>query len=192
VRAAIQPFVFSVAKRPALQLVERRDELHRVPSIDEAFRQYSRYVGAVGLRILGRPSEVDDLVQEVFVEAARNWGTIREPGPIKAWLARITVRTARRRLKRRRLWETTAFFRSTDELEVPNLDHSATPEERALLVQLYRVLDSLPVEDRLAFCLRHLEGEPLEEVAALCRCSLATAKRRVSRAMDALRGAVDV
>ncbi len=160
------------------------------PSLEEAFRAYHRYVGAVALRILGRPSEVDDLVQEVFVEAARGWHAIRDPGAVKGWLARVTVRTAQRRLRRRRLWETVAFFKSTDVLELPALDPSATPEERALLVQLYRVLDGLAAEDRIAFCLRHLEGESLDEVAALCGCSLATAKRRIQRAMAALREAV--
>jgi RNA polymerase sigma-70 factor (ECF subfamily) len=38
------------------------------------------------------------------------------------------------------------------------------------------------VEQRLAWTLRHIEGERLEDVAARCGCSLATAKRRIAAA----------
>ena len=51
---------------------------------------------------------------------------------------------------------------------------------------VYRVLDELPVDDRLAFTLHHIEGEKLEVVARLCRCSCATAKRRIARAQQAI------
>ena len=40
----------------------------------------------------------------------------------------------------------------------------------------------LPTDQRLAWSLRYLEGEPLDVIAAACRCSLATVKRRVSAA----------
>jgi RNA polymerase sigma-70 factor (ECF subfamily) len=61
-------------------------------------------------------------------------------------------------------------------------DPGATPEQRAMLGRLYRVLDELPVELRVAWVLRRAEGEQLESVAKLCSCSLATAKRRIDRA----------
>jgi RNA polymerase sigma-70 factor (ECF subfamily) len=56
----------------------------------------------------------------------------------------------------------------------------AAPDERALLQKVYQLLDAQPVRERLAWCLRHVEGEPLERVAELCGCSLATAKRRIA------------
>lgn len=54
--------------------------------------------------------------------------------------------------------------------------------DRLLLRAVYRVLDEMPVEERLAFTLHTMQGETMEVVARLCECSLATAKRRVSRA----------
>jgi RNA polymerase sigma-70 factor (ECF subfamily) len=48
------------------------------------------------------------------------------------------------------------------------------------------VLDRLPVNERLAWSLRHIEGEQLESVAVLCGCSLATAKRRIAAAQQAV------
>ena len=65
-------------------------------------------------------------------------------------------------------------------------DSQTSPEDRALLVGLYRCLDRLPLEQRLAWVLRHVQGEQLEDVARLCSCSLATAKRRIAAAEDFL------
>ncbi len=56
--------------------------------------------------------------------------------------------------------------------------------------QVQLILDQLPVRERIAWVLRRLEREPLETVAELCNCSLATAKRRVAAAQDKLRRAV--
>ncbi len=148
------------------------------------YRDYGRYVGAVALRILGRDDEVDDVVQEVFLSAIQGLGALRDADALRGWLRTITVRTARGRLQRRRFHAWLGLDR------VPNYEDlvapGASPEHRALLAAVYRRLDGLPVADRLAWSLRHIEGEPLEEVARLCECSLATAKRRIAAAHKAI------
>ncbi len=149
------------------------------PTLDEIYRQYCRYVAAVILRLGGRPSEVDDLVQDVFVEAAAGIDRLREPDAIKGWLATIAVRTVRRRLRMRRAWRLLGFDR--DDPEVVLVDPRVSPADRALLRAVYKILEDMPVQDRLAFTLHVIEGETLPAVAKLCGCALATAKRRVAR-----------
>jgi len=157
--------------------VERRDETTRLEAV---FRRYSSYVAAVAIRLLGRDDEVDDVVQEVFLVALRGLGRLREHEALKGWLATITVRIAGRRLRRRRLRGFFGLDRRPDYLEVAS--DEASPEERALLARVYRLLDELPVGERLAWTLRHVDGEPLDAVAQRCGCSLATAKRRIAAA----------
>ena len=53
--------------------------------------------------------------------------------------------------------------------------------------EVYGALDGLPARERVAWTLRHVEGESLEQVALLCDCSLATAKRRIASAHEKLR-----
>jgi RNA polymerase sigma-70 factor (ECF subfamily) len=132
--------------------------------------------------LLGRDAEIDDVVQEVFVNAMRGLRGLREPAAIKGWLATIAVRVVRRKLRRRRLRSFLAReFEPDDERGV------AAPQEHALLIgRAYRVLDGLPVNARIAWVLRHVEGESLDNVATLCGCSLATAKRRIAAAQRAL------
>ncbi len=152
--------------------------------LDALFRRYAPYVARVALRILGRSDEVDDLVQDVFLAAHRGLGRLREPAAVKGWLATVAVRSARRRLRARRLRAFFGLDRPADYAEVA--DGAASPETRALLARLYRVLDGLPAAERIAWALRHVEGERLDRVALLCGCSLATAKRRVAAAQATL------
>jgi RNA polymerase sigma-70 factor (ECF subfamily) len=152
-------------------------------TFDAVYRQYSRHVAAIGLRLLGRDDAVDDLVQEVFVAALRGLHRVRDPGSVKGWLSIIAVRAARKRLRMRRL---RYWIRGSTEEDLAAIDRvasaAASPEQRALLASVLRVLDGVPVAERVAWTLRVLEEEPLESVATLCGCSLATAKRRVAAA----------
>lgn len=67
------------------------------------YRAYSSYVAAVAFRLLGRDDEIDDVVQDVFLVAARGLDRLREPAAVKGWLATVAVRISMRRLRRRRL-----------------------------------------------------------------------------------------
>lgn len=152
--------------------------------LDTLFRRYAPYVAAVAHRLLGRDDDVDDTVQEVFLAAVRGLGKIRDPHAVKAWLARIAVRVARRRLRKRRL---RTFFGLEDPAVYDSVtDASVSPDQKALLARVYSVLDSMPANHRIAWSLRFIEGEPLESVATLSGCSLATAKRRISAASSTI------
>lgn len=165
------------SSEPVLRLVHNDEPK---ATLDAIYRRYCRYVAGVIVRLDGQAAEVDDLIQEVFVEAAAGMGRLRDPDAIKGWLATIAVRRVRRRLRRRRLWRYLGFENGTKQ---PGLiDPAASPLDRLLLRAVYRVLDNMPIEERLAFGLHVIEGETMEAVAKLCDCSFATAKRRVSRA----------
>jgi RNA polymerase sigma-70 factor (ECF subfamily) len=164
-----------------LRLVAVHD---RTSFLDDVYRRYCRYVAAVVLRLAGRQAEVDDLVQEVFVEATRGIRHLREPDAVKGWLATIAVRVVRQRLKLRRLRRFLGVDAQIDYAAL--IDPSASALDKLLVRAVYRVLDELPVADRLAFALHHIEGEKLEVVAQLCRCSCATAKRRIARVQRAI------
>jgi RNA polymerase sigma-70 factor (ECF subfamily) len=157
-----------------------------LPSLDtaSAFRRYAPYVAKIGMRILGRRDEIDDFVQDVFVSVHRHLGSLREPAALKGWLGKLAVHEATRRLRRRRLRSLLGLHSAYDYSDVA--DDAASPEQRALLARIFVALDALPASDRVAFTLRHIEGETMERIAHLCRCSLSTAKRRVANAERAL------
>jgi RNA polymerase sigma-70 factor (ECF subfamily) len=164
-----------------LRLVEHGE---RGSFLDDVYRRYCRYVGAVILRLGGRRDEIDDLIQDVFVEASRGIRDLREPEAVKGWLSTIAVRLVRRRLRWRRLRRFLGLDGGADYTHM--VDAAASPIDKLLLRSVYRVLDELPVDDRMAFTLHLIEGETIEQIARLCGCSLATTKRRVARAQKAI------
>ena len=154
------------------------------PALAELFRRYARYVATVGFKLLGRDDELDDLVQDVFMEAHRGLHQLRDLDAAKGWLARITVRRAVRRLRRQKV---RAFFslEGLPERQVA-VDGATSPEERAHIALTYRRLDALPVAQRIVWLLRHVEGETLDAIAVMCGCSKATVQRRLRAAQQAL------
>jgi RNA polymerase sigma-70 factor (ECF subfamily) len=146
---------------------------------EKVYRRYAAYVAATAHRLLGGDQEVDDTVQEVFVVAVKGLKSVRDPEAVKGWLACIAVRVVRRRLRMRRARKFVGF---DTPVALDPADWAASPEQRTLLLQVYRALESLPANERIAWALRYLQGERLEDVAAQCGCSLATAKRRIAAA----------
>jgi RNA polymerase sigma-70 factor (ECF subfamily) len=153
-------------------------------SLGALYEEYGGYVAAIASRLLGRAGEVEDVVQDVFAAALRGLRRREHPLEVRAWLARVTVRRCLRQLRVRRIWSMVdlASEPTYDRLADP----AAGPEERQLVIEVYRALDRLPAPERVAWALRYVEGEQLEDVARLCECSLATAKRRIASAHEKL------
>lgn len=176
---AAQPVAPNAAPPESGSLPARRE-----PTLEALYEDYAPYVGAVASRLLGRAGEVEDVVQDVFALAVRGLRRRDDEREIKGWLAKVTVRRCVRQLRLRRLWGLldSAPTPSYERLAEP----SAGPEERRLVSEVYEALDALPARERVAWALRHVEGETLEDVATLCECSLATAKRWIASAQQKL------
>lgn len=144
--------------------------------LDQAFRAHAAQVANVALRILGRPEEADDLVQDVFMKAGKWLSRLNDPSAVRAWLMKVTVRLAWRRLRMRR-WRVALGLDGSYDYAEAGGNARVSPEDAAFLAEVYRILDRMPANERLAWTLRHVDGEKLEDVAERCGCSLATVKR---------------
>ena len=144
------------------------------------------------IRLLGNREDAKDLVQDTFAIGFDQLSKLRQPETVRAWLAQIGVSQVRRKLRRVRLLAKLGFHPSGSQIDLESLaSQSTTAEARAELAAVGRVLAGARTDERLAWMLRHVEGEPLEEVARLCRCSLATAKRRITAVAERLRDHLD-
>jgi RNA polymerase sigma-70 factor (ECF subfamily) len=144
------------------------------------FSAYGEYVRRVLMRVMGPDPEIGDLAQDVFIAALESIHKLAQPGALRGWLAQIAVFHARHCLRGRKQWSILRFF--APENLPPGRAREVDFEASEALRATYRVLSSLPVDERIAFSLRFVEGMNLTDVAAACRVSLATAKRRLSRA----------
>jgi RNA polymerase sigma-70 factor (ECF subfamily) len=162
------------------------------PGAEEVlYRKYAGRVLALTTRLLGVRADAEDATQDAFVLALENIDRLRDPAAMQPWLMQIAVSQVRRRFRRRRLLGALGLYGSADDATLESLaSPAASPEVRADLASLDRVLAALPSEQRLAWMLRYVEGEELEAVARLSGCSLATVKRRIAAADAQVRAEV--
>jgi RNA polymerase sigma-70 factor (ECF subfamily) len=149
----------------------------------QLYRRHARYIAGVARRLMGDELELDEVVQEAFLALRDQAPSIQERARVRAWLVRVTVRGATKRLEKRRrrrrlLAAQPPPRRSTD----PVADH----ELRAL----FEVLERLAPTLRVPWSLHRIEGETLPRTAELCEISLATVKRRVAKADARIRKAL--
>jgi RNA polymerase sigma-70 factor (ECF subfamily) len=171
-------------------LVERIRSGHRGAE-EDLYRKHAPRVLALTTRLLGGRADAEDATQDTFVLALENIDRLRDPAALVPWLLQIAVSQARRRFRRRRLLAALGMYAGADDATLDSLaSPSASPEVRADLASLDRVLAALPADQRIAWMLRHVEGEELETVARMCGCSLATVKRRIASADTQVRAEV--
>jgi len=133
---------------------------------------YARHVGYVmGLcvRLLGQRGEAEDAVQDTFVDVLEQLHQLREPTRLRHWIGRL-----------QRVF---GFAPAQQEdLSLVPCTNQASPEQVVQLARLRQELAKVSDEARAAWLLRFVDGYKLDEVAELCGCSLATAKRRIAAA----------
>jgi RNA polymerase sigma-70 factor (ECF subfamily) len=144
------------------------------------FHREKRRVHATLYRVLGSNTQMEDLVQEAFIEVFRSLASFRGEAQLSTWIDRITARVAYAYLGRNR----GKWARLEAVPEMPSDDPSA--ESRVLIREaarrLYEVMDRLDAKQRLAFTLHVLDERPLKEVAQMMGASLVATKTRVWRA----------
>jgi RNA polymerase sigma-70 factor, ECF subfamily len=153
-----------------------------VARLGELYEEYARFVASFASRMLTRPDDVEDVVQDVFLLAVRKLDDLEDESKVRGWLKTVTIRLAGHLLRWKRVRARFGIERTTSAIEDMLVAPGATPEDRASLRELLLVLESMPTDLRIAWSLRYMHEETVESVAELTRCSLATAKRRIAAA----------
>lgn len=170
----------------------------------ELFRQQRGRVQATLYRILGHNRDMDDLLQETFIQVFRSLSGFRGEARLSTWIDRIAVRVAYRHIARKkRSGPTLVFSEVSDGLRsVPGGSAFASqgaaaadlpadlPDRRTMArVGLRRFYDALAQQSargRIAFALHHIEGRPVAEVADIVGASVTATKLRIWRTRKAL------
>jgi RNA polymerase sigma-70 factor (ECF subfamily) len=147
--------------------------------VGAAFRKYSRHVAATAYRVLHNREDVEDVVQEVFLDAVVGLDRLRDEAAVRAWLTVVTIRNA---TQRRRLRAASVPYAFDDDVASDLLCSDGDHERRLELSAVLAVIDALPDELRLPWMLHCLDGVGMPSVARKCACSVATVKRRIALA----------
>jgi RNA polymerase sigma-70 factor (ECF subfamily) len=150
------------------------------------FRDLKRPMHATLYRVLGSNRQVEDLLQEAFIELFRSLPSYRGEAKLTTWADRITTRVAYRHLRRQRLMLASDVPVSTP-TAVGTPEHDLQAKEGVR--RLYAALNTLKPHYRIAFALFSIDGRSLKEVAEATGVSLIAAKSRIWRARRLLEAA---
>jgi len=147
--------------------------------------RHRRAVYRVAYAVLGSSEDAEDVVQEAFVRAYRAISRYNPRYAFATWIHRIAVNCAVTKAK--------AMHR-VRQTDVEALQMQAAPEAgphesvaaNELGAQIRCLIAELPLKQRLAATLFHLEGMTLAETAEAIGCSVGAVKSHLHRARERL------
>jgi RNA polymerase sigma-70 factor (ECF subfamily) len=187
------PYVVDDSVDPDAELVEKARHGDRA-AFGVLFQKHHGRIYAMCMRLLKNPSEVDDAVQQTFLEAWRCLSRFEGRSRFTTWVTRVAIHTCfstRRRL--RRLFVSEAP--SLDEALAPAWTHAPMPADevaarRAQDGAVAEVLAGLSSKKRAVFVLADIEGLSSTEIAEILQIPDATVRTRLFHARRAVAAAV--
>jgi RNA polymerase sigma factor (sigma-70 family) len=155
-------------------------EVVQLPGRFEYFylQEYPAVV-ALAYALSGSRAGAEDIAQEAFLRAYRDWDRIGAYEYRVAWVRRVAANLATSGL-RRRLVETRALIRLAGRWE-PAVD--PMPAENA---EFWAAVRALPSRQAQAVALYYLEDRSIQQTAAVLGCAEGTVKAHLAKARRAL------
>ena len=163
-------------------------------AFDQLVKEYQSPIRRFFLNLTCGDSELsDDLAQDTFIKAYTNIASFRNLSSFSTWLYRIAVNTAKNYLVAQGRRPPSS---DVDAIEAENFESGgalkeiSNPENLMLSEELrqivFRTIESLPEDLRMAITLRELDGLSYEEIAAIMDCPVGTVRSRIFRAREAI------
>jgi RNA polymerase sigma-70 factor (ECF subfamily) len=186
--AAVGDAAGADADRDALGRMVRGDR----DALGEVYDRHVRLLYSLALRIVRRPADAEDVLQEVFAQVWRQAGrydTAR--GTVAGWLVMLTRSRALDRLRQDRGEPAAADIEAASAGVVDpemTIDLRLVDAEQA--AQVRAALEALPDNQRVPLELAYYEGLSQSAIAARLETPLGTVKTRMRQALLRLRDAL--
>ena len=161
-------------------------------AFERVYRLHSRRVYSLCLRMVGDPTEAEDLTQDVFLHLFRKIGTFRGESAFSTWLHRMAVNIVLMRLRRKRIAKI-----SLDSITNPGEESDTQPKEFGCPdLRLNGVIDRITLQAainelapgyRAIFILHDVQGFKHSEIAEIFGCSVGNSKSQLHKARTQLR-----
>ncbi len=163
-----------------------------VPEFSQIYRLYFSFVWSCSRRLGASESEIDDVVQEIFMVIHARLRTLEQPESLRSWIYGIIRRTMStyHRAKRAKL-ASTAALQSEPEMHLVHLPSPLELAEQSDQVKLlWSLLERLDPPKREAFVLAELEEMTVPEIASALDIPVNTAYSRLRVARQELEEAL--
>ena len=165
---------------------------------EEAFKtivdtwQNMVYNTAIG--IVQQAEDAEDITQEVFVQVYQSVSSFKGDSKFSTWLYRIAITKSldherRKKRKKRFAFVKNLFGEKSEEIyHPPDFNHPGVMlDKKEDAAALFRVINKLPGNQRIAFTLHKIEGLSYQEVSEVMKTTLSSVESLMHRAKNNLR-----
>ena len=161
-------------------------------AFERVYRLHSRKIYNLCLRMVGNPTEAEDLTQDVFLQLLRKIGSFRGESAFSTWLHRMSVNIFLIRFRRKPIAQT-----SLETITNPEEESNTSPQEfggpdlrlNGVIdrITLRAAINELAPGSRAMFILHDVQGFKHDEIAGMFGCSIGNSKSQVHKARMRLR-----
>jgi RNA polymerase sigma-70 factor (ECF subfamily) len=168
-------------------------------AFEELVRKHQQMVLNLAYHYLGYQNDIEDVAQKIFTKVYFSLPKFDTRRPFFPWLYRIAINQCYDELRRLRRLKIRTFselnFEETNSVENLISQQGAAPihdeNRKEMVALLYRMLDQLPEQQRLAVVLRDIEDMPYSQMAGKLQCTEQAARLKVFRARARLKTLVE-
>jgi len=155
-------------------------------ALEALYRAFETPVYNLALRVLRRPEDAEDVLQETFLEVVRSIKQFRGEGHLWGWIRQIAASKALMRIRREQV-------RRTEELDEESFVGAGAGAGVGVGVgvDLERAFERLSETSRAVVWLHDVEGYTHEEIAELMGKTVSFSKSQLARAHTRLRRMLD-
>jgi RNA polymerase sigma-70 factor, ECF subfamily len=174
------------ARTDDLALVERCRN-GDLGAFEEVYRAHAGRLYSVACRMVGNPTDAEDLLQEIFLAAHRKLESYRGEAALGTWLYRLATNLCLDHLRSRTARSNQLTGALDDEVGLQDAGSRGLAERTVTKMDIERALQLLPEGCRAAFVLHDIEGLEHREVADVLGIAEGTSKSQVHKARLRLR-----
>ncbi|KAA0546607.1 sigma-70 family RNA polymerase sigma factor [Bacillus sp. BGMRC 2118] len=155
-------------------------------SYDELYEHTIHYVYKNVHFLIDEKDDVDDLVQEIYIELYKSLRHFDGSKKFKPWLTGIIIRQTQG-YRRKRWMRIRIVKKAESHKEVSDLDFSNEVIEKVTNQHVINLVNTLPYRLKQVIILRYLNDYSQDEIASILDIPLGTVKSRINAALKKLR-----
>ena len=167
--------------------ISKGEDLNPDKGFNELVLEYGPRIYGTVRGMVGTHETADDIVQETFLRAYRNFKSFRGDAEIGTWLTRIALNLVYSKSRRKKLFSTTSIEEYVDSIAADNPlpEENIIEKERRIFVE--SALAELPNKQRAVFVLRMYEDKSFNEIALIMGTGESASRANFHQALNKLK-----
>jgi len=156
--------------------------------------QWQDMVYNTAISIVQNEDDADDITQDVFIQVYQSVSSFKGESKFSTWLYRIVISKALDHVKKKKRKKRFEFVQSLfgtaseEEIHPEEFNHPGVlMENRETAAALFKAMQQLPDNQRIAFTLHKLESQKHQDIAAIMNLSVTAVESLIARAKSNLR-----